>query len=87
MSTQDEVARWLYKKLIITANSPSKRHAIHHVKTTFGDDVLTINEYGKPALDPDVLKSFRRYIHGKAEWDREDLKWRKIKGAKFDEEE
>jgi hypothetical protein len=36
---------------------------------------------------PDILKAFRRYIQDKAEWDHEDLKWRKLAGAKFDEEE
>ena len=86
MPSKDDVARWLYKKLM-NDGELSHRHAIHHVKTNFGDEFLTVSEYGKPALDPDILKTFRRYIQGKAEWDREDSKWRKIKGAKFDEDE
>ena len=82
MPTQDEVARWLYKKLMIDGEL-SNRHAIHHVKNTFGDaDFLTINEYGKPALDPDVLKtSSAATFTAKRYRDREDLKRRKIKGG------
>jgi hypothetical protein len=71
----DEIARWLYKKLM-NDGELSHRQALHHVRERYGEAYLTVNENGSPALDPDVLRTFRRYIHGKAEWNRDDAKWR-----------
>ncbi len=70
-----DAAAWMAEKLKETGTL-YQEDAAWGLKREFGDDTVYINREGNLAIQPDVLKAFRKITEPEVVWDRGERAWR-----------
>jgi len=74
-ATAKEVADWLAEKMKIYKRYPHYL-VVQDIKKEFGAIFIDKNDSGYDAIDPNVLRKFRKLTKDTVVWERGDREWR-----------
>ncbi|NHN29523.1 DUF6953 family protein [Paenibacillus agricola] len=72
--TAEDVAEWMIKEVRF-AGILYQADAVAHIKTSFGESFIYINENGNPSISKEVKKIFKKLHKGRVAWDRDGFFW------------
>lgn len=67
MTKAKEAAQWMWEELQ-RQKYLSRPEALNQIEKRFGEDLTYQNDNGNPAIDPAVLRHFRKLHGGRAEY-------------------
>lgn len=77
MATAEEIAQSMISEIRENGDRPTYQSSVvQRIREEFGEEWSYLNDNGRWAIDPKVLRSFRKLKDETVVWDRWDQSWR-----------
>ena len=73
-ATAEQIAQWMLEEVQFNGTLRQEQ-AIEHIKSTYGEAFVYVNENGNASIAKEVKKAFKKLHGGKVGWDRDGFFW------------